>query len=511
MTTRIQTLRFGVAGVRPEVGDYAPGTLWVNFADPSFGFINAAGAPVVVADLSSASPVVLRNPAAGAGQVIEAADPADVALTLKLAASQTANGLVVLDSEDNTLIAISPEGHMLLPGGGEGLQAITHDEVADLLAALPANPVVADPEAGNGQKISSAEGADIPLTLEGTADQTAPLLVFQNTEGLLAYVAADGNLTIPGGGTGSQAMTRDEILAYIDTLPGMDGFDEAAFIQAGPPEGVNQTIIPGGPEDVALTLQGAIGQTADLLHVRDEEGTLLAGIDASGAMTVPAGGAGAQAIQSDEVDTRIADAIAAIPSPETATGFTTGDVKMRFGPTEAGWLDMFGETIGNVGSGADHESADYEALFNMMKVMPFNVGTEDFASGDVVSLPDMRNRSPIGYTADKPGMANDIDIGEAAGAEEVTLTEAQMPVHSHTGSTGSSGGHSHGYSYVNAVKSGAADQTGGPVKGLANSTVGSSTNSAGSHSHSVSTNSKGGGEAHNNLGPVMGVRMVIKW
>lgn len=68
-----------------------------------------------------------------------------------------------------------------------------------------------------------------------------------------------------------------------------------------------------------------------------------------------------------------------------------------------GWLFANGETIGNTGSGADHEGDEYEYLFNLYKVVTEygNLGTEVFASGDTVLIPDMvncfvRNLDPAG-------------------------------------------------------------------------------------------------------------------
>jgi len=56
------------------------------------------------------------------------------------------------------------------------------------------------------------------------------------------------------------------------------------------------------------------------------------------------------------------------------------------------WLLTDGDTIGNVGSGADHESADYETLFELLKTSWGNAGTEVWASGHTVLLPDTRGR-----------------------------------------------------------------------------------------------------------------------
>ena len=59
-----------------------------------------------------------------------------------------------------------------------------------------------------------------------------------------------------------------------------------------------------------------------------------------------------------------------------------------------GWFFAYGDTIGDIGSGADHEGADFEHLFDMYKLISAygNSGAEVFASGDVVSTPDMRGR-----------------------------------------------------------------------------------------------------------------------
>jgi len=61
------------------------------------------------------------------------------------------------------------------------------------------------------------------------------------------------------------------------------------------------------------------------------------------------------------------------------------------------WAD-FG-TIGDVGSGADEESADFLDAFNNLRDSGWNAGTEDFAAGDVVFKPDRRGLMPLGHSA----------------------------------------------------------------------------------------------------------------
>lgn len=66
------------------------------------------------------------------------------------------------------------------------------------------------------------------------------------------------------------------------------------------------------------------------------------------------------------------------------------------GSSQPQWLRCDGDTIGKIGSGADHENAGFSTLFNILKGMKPNVGTEVFASGDKVHLPDFSGRVPIG-------------------------------------------------------------------------------------------------------------------
>ena len=56
-----------------------------------------------------------------------------------------------------------------------------------------------------------------------------------------------------------------------------------------------------------------------------------------------------------------------------------------------GYLKCDGNTIGDVSSGAFYESANYEALFDILKESFGNASTEVFASGDTVKLPLIAN------------------------------------------------------------------------------------------------------------------------
>lgn len=114
-------------------------------------------------------------------------------------------------------------------------------------------------------------------------------------------------------------------------------------------------------------------------------------------------------------------------------------------------------------------------------------------------------------------------VGKTGGDKTVTLTEAQMPSHYHSGNTNTTGGHSHDvaldgnddYRVFYRLNWG-ANQTGCIITPV--STGGQSTAKAfqsrtlwsGDHAHSFDTNSKGSGQAHNNLPPYITVYMWRK-
>lgn len=112
--------------------------------------------------------------------------------------------------------------------------------------------------------------------------------------------------------------------------------------------------------------------------------------------------------------------------------------------------------------------------------------------------------------------------GATGGSATVTLTTAQLPAHSHSGSAQSNGGHSHGASSNNTGGHSHSIATKGDYGGQPSYNAGTSgteysgtvnTNSAGSHSHTITVNSAGAhthnltinntgsGQAHENMPP----------
>lgn len=67
--------------------------------------------------------------------------------------------------------------------------------------------------------------------------------------------------------------------------------------------------------------------------------------------------------------------------------------------------------------------SEYDALFSLLGTTYGGDGVSTFG------LPDLRGRIPVG-TGTGGGLST-INLGQAAGSESVTLTQAQMPAHSH--------------------------------------------------------------------------------
>src|SRR5690606_24439652 len=122
--------------------------------------------------------------------------------------------------------------------------------------------------------------------------------------------------------------------------------------------------------------------------------------------------------------------------------------------------------------------------------------------------PDLRDRFIV-------GAGGEYAVGATGGAKEVTLTTAQMPKHSHTGSTNSAGAHTHTgttntagahtHSYTRYSRTERISQITLTTTGWSGtSTVNTSSagahshtlniNSAGAHTHTVTTNEAGGGQ-----------------
>ncbi|WVR18281.1 tail collar domain [Bordetella phage PY223] len=183
---------------------------------------------------------------------------------------------------------------------------------------------------------------------------------------------------------------------------------------------------------------------------------------------------------------------ALIPPP--ASAWRTGDVKLTMLPTpEAGWISCNDGTIGNAGSSAStRANADCEALFTLLwnnvsnTYAPVSGGrgasaAADWAADKTIGLTKMLGRAlgVAGAGASLTARA----LGQTVGAETHTLSQSEMPSHTHQG--GNTINNGSGYSVIGA---GGTNVAMGPL----------------------TTSSAGSGTAHNNMQPTTFLYAHIK-
>lgn len=168
-------------------------------------------------------------------------------------------------------------------------------------------------------------------------------------------------------------------------------------------------------------------------------------------------------------------------APSWSDGTPAGSVIAYAGSTApSGWLLLFGQNISRT---------TYAALFSV-------IGTT-YGAGDgstTFTLPDLRGRAVAGKddmggtSANRlTGLTDGVDgdvLGGTGGLQSTTLTEAQLPAHTHT--------------YTSTNMGGA-----GSASGVAFNTTGNSTTSR-------SVNTTGSGSAHNNVQPTLILNYIIK-
>lgn len=129
-------------------------------------------------------------------------------------------------------------------------------------------------------------------------------------------------------------------------------------------------------------------------------------------------------------------------------------------------------------------------------------------------LPDLRGRTIIG-AGDGLGLSNRV-LGSTGGQETHTLTESEIPGHTHTGTTESNGDHNHTVSNTvqktgNNTPGSLDNESGGGSEIDCISTSTTTTSTAGAHTHTFTTNSTGSGLAHNNMQPFITLNYIIRY
>lgn len=193
-----------------------------------------------------------------------------------------------------------------------------------------------------------------------------------------------------------------------------------------------------------------------------------------------------------------------------------------------GWVRANGRTIGSASSGAtERANADTETLYALLwssysdTVCAVTGGrgasaAADFAANKPMALPDLRGRAFFGLddmgnsAASRLGsvITDETTNGASGGAETVTLAEAELPSHTHTGTTASNGAHTH------TIQMRTANINSGSGAIMAQDFVGTNitgtTASNGAHTHTFTTDATGSGDAHSNMPPAFLTTYIIK-
>jgi microcystin-dependent protein len=202
-------------------------------------------------------------------------------------------------------------------------------------------------------------------------------------------------------------------------------------------------------------------------------------------------------------------------------------VILCYGATTAptGWVRCNARTIGNASSGAtERANADTETLFAFLwnnygdSVCAVSSGrgasaAADYAANKTIALPDLRGRGLFGLddmgnsAASRLGsvITSQTINGASGGSETVTLSEAQLPSHTHTGTTASDGAHTH-----TVPGSFQSEFTAGSGVASYRSSGTTTTSSGGAHTHTFTTAATGSGQAHSNMPPAFLTTFIIK-
>ena len=224
--------------------------------------------------------------------------------------------------------------------------------------------------------------------------------------------------------------------------------------------------------------------------------------------------------------------------------FTTGMRIGYFGTSApSGWVRAAGRTIGSASSGASERANDdtedlFLHLWSVDSTLSVSGGRGGSAAGDwaankTIALPDYRERvaaglatmgnSDAGLVADSlmDGGETSSDLGATAGADDVTLSEAQLPAHLHALGTLKMPNHGHpvryspsneqetrpegGLALVSNIDTNYAAFTGTPT-----STAGQQIGGSGEVAITGAMATTGSGTAHTNMQPTVFELVIIK-
>ena len=339
---------------------------------------------------------------------------------------------VIVEAGDPRLIRVveaGPQGPQG-PEGPEGPQGPAGDDGQDATLSDADPQALGTAAPGTATEASRSDHIHPNQTAAQTSyDDSAAGLGASTVKAALDALDAvqDGRGTMAGQDASSVAITGGAIdgTAVGGTTPAAGIFTDLS---------ATGTISGIGASDVGAI--AADGPAGEMVSHSGTAVTIASGLSldpVSGDLRVSAEGAGAL-IDADGKGVAVGAGLDLSSGTLSATGGGSGApigamLDYAGASAPAGWLLCDGATIGDAGSGATHEDGGYQALFDLIKDSWGNAGTEDFAAGDTVKLPDFRGRSPMGAGAGAGLTAR--TRGQALGEEGHALAEAELANHKH--------------------------------------------------------------------------------
>lgn len=395
-----------------------------------------------------------------------------------------------------------------------------------------------------GTVVTGAEGSDVIVTNSGT--QTAAVLNFSiprgNTgnAGLAATIAVGSvstgapgsavtftnvgtanaaifNISIPRGDTGAAGSNAwaaitgkpTTIVGYGITDAYANPMTTAGDLTVGGALGVPTRLAIGTNGYFLKVLAGAVTWADFFAEVR---AATLTGISFATGTAITAADTVLSAL--GKLQKQITDLL-------TAT-YATGDMVDTFATTaRAGFVMGAGKTIGNAASGAtERANADTLPLFTLLYNSMTNTeapvsggrttsAAADFALNKTITLPDLRGRVAAGkddmggtaanrITSGAAGFAGNV-LGASGGTQTHTLSQTEMPSHTHAVSDPT---HAHGIA--------GSMQNYGVLSGGSSVITQIASMVTGASATGITNNSTGGSGAHLNTQPTYIVNKIIK-
>ena len=188
--------------------------------------------------------------------------------------------------------------------------------------------------------------------------------------------------------------------------------------------------------------------------------------------------------------------------------YVPGLIQMYAGSTRPnGWLFC---------DGSEYLIDDYPELYAVIRDV---YGTYVAPSDSYhFRVPDFRGRVPVGVDEGTATGHTTHTLGQMDGSETVTLDSTQIPAHTHGPGTlniTASGSHGHKLTYEKDAASGTARNRVVPGDDTGSSTGSKDATKTATHTHASSSfagataQNTGGGQAHNNMQPYVGINYII--